>query len=156
MLSRYSSFLIEGRHKWQGTGRGNGYLGPLKTWGRYGGNDKHKVPIVHLWAESTKEPDDGREINQLSLTFHGLRLIFCQFQRCQRNQDVSSRGPAYHNVAANEAWCKGCGGRRVFEIMDKIWRCGRHPLRLNSKVMGTWRLVMASYLKLSNEPRYHY
>ena len=33
--------------------------------------------------------------------------------------------PAYHNVAANEAWCKGCGGRRVFEIMDKIWRCGR-------------------------------
>ena len=25
-----------------------------------------KVPIVHLWAESTEEPDDGREINQLS------------------------------------------------------------------------------------------
>jgi hypothetical protein len=31
-------------------------------------------------------------------------------------------------LAANER-CKGCGGRRVFEIMDKIWRCGRHPLQ---------------------------
>jgi hypothetical protein len=31
---------------------------------------KDKVPIVHLWAESTKEPDEfdlrEREINQLS------------------------------------------------------------------------------------------
>ena len=27
---------------------------------------KDKVPILHLWAESTKEPDDRREINQLS------------------------------------------------------------------------------------------
>jgi len=31
----------------------------------------------------------------------------------------------YYNVAANEAWCKGCRRRRMFEIMDKIWRCGR-------------------------------
>jgi hypothetical protein len=41
--------------------------------------------------------------------------------------------PAYHNVAANEAWCKGCGGR-VFEIMDKIWRvAGIRYNGLNSK-----------------------
>ena len=30
----------------------------------------------------------------------------------------------YYNVAANEAWCKGCR-RRMFEIMDKIRRCDR-------------------------------
>ena len=27
-------------------------------------------------------------------------------------------------MAANEAWREGCGRRRMFEIMDKIWCCG--------------------------------
>jgi hAT family protein len=134
---------------------------------------KDKVPIVHLWAEATKEPDDGRDLRDQSTisqigdeldpfidgnpvlpgerdtslswwleevqrrTYPNLSRVAIDILSSPAMSAQPERAtrtcllgvPAYHNVAANEAWCKGCGGRRVFEIMDKIWRCGKHPLQ---------------------------
>ena len=46
------------------------------------------------------------------------RLSACM-SRCQQNPSVSFGVPAYHIMAANKAWCEGCGRRRISEIMNK-------------------------------------
>src|SRR3984957_19382484 len=147
---------------------------------------KDKVPIVHLWVESTKELDefdlwerDQPTISQIGDEFDSFidgnpvllgereTSLSWRLEEVQRRTypnlsrfaiDILSI-PAMsaepervfsgcrRTITWQRIWCKGCGGRRVFEIMDKIWRCGRHPLKqVEFEGMRTWRLAMASYL----------
>ena len=110
---------------------------------------KDKVPIVHLWVESTKELEkrDQSTISQIGDEFDsfidGFAIDILSIPAMSAEPERVFSG-CRRTITWQRIWCKGCGGRRVFEIMDKIWRCGRHQVEFEG--MRTWRLAMASYL----------